>query len=82
MSAQSNNGILDKMMEDAMEEVVEKGWRNVSQNTITMACHKMSRDELKAQRCLIRGMIKPVYWLAGVLGTGIVWQIISSVVIG
>ena len=73
----STNGIVEKMMDEALDEVVSNGWKNVPAATITMACHKLMKDELKGQRCDIKNSLKPVMWLAGILGAGIIWQIVS-----
>ena len=71
------NGIVERMMDDALNEVVDKGWRNVPQKTLTMACHKLMHDELKGQRCATQNSLKPVKWLASILAAGIIWQIVS-----
>jgi len=78
----AKNGLLDKMMSEALDEIVDKGWKNASQKTITMACHKLTKDELKAHRCDINQSLKPVRWLAAILSAGIIWQVISIIFFG
>lgn len=68
------NGAFEQMVDQAISEVTCKGWDNVTQKTVTLASIGMMYKSLKRERLAFS---RPIYWLAGVLGGGIIWQIVE-----
>ena len=68
------DGAFEKIVEQAVNDVTCTGWDNASQKTVTLAAIGMMYRALKRERLAFS---RPIYWLAGVLGGGIVWQIIE-----
>lgn len=69
------NGIFDRMVDKATEEVAEKGWRKATQKEITLAAFGMLSRQIKSRT---EGITKPFWWMASIVGAGVVWYIISS----
>ena len=64
------NGLLEKMMDEALDEVVKKGWKQCDPQTITIACYRLLIDKVKSQ-------MKPIWWLAAAVGSGVIWSVVN-----
>lgn len=72
----SANNIFDKMVTEAMEEVGNKGWKHADPNAVTLASYGMLKRLMNEE---LHSIVRPIYWLAGIFGAGVVWQIASGV---
>lgn len=68
--------LFESMVKEAMEEVANHGWKNASQNAVTLAAIGMMADKVNKR---IDRIIKPAWVIAAsALGTAI-WFIISRI---
>ena len=58
------NSLFDKMVDDAIDEVADKGWRTAGQNAVTLAAFGMLSRLIKNH---ISDLKKPLYWAAGAI---------------
>lgn len=69
------NGFMDEMMHSAMQEIArgDKGWKEFDPNTLTLAmcCY--------LKNVISEALVKPLYWLSGVMAAGILWSVVSDV---
>lgn len=72
----SHNDVFDKMVNEAMEDVANRGWKNASPNAVTLASYGMLKQLMNDE---LHSIVRPIYWLAGIFGAALAWQIISSV---
>lgn len=70
-----SDGLLDSWAQDAMDDLGEKGWRDIDPNSMMLIIYSVQRN---AQSGLVKKITKPVWWLLGAVGTGVIWWIISS----
>ena len=72
------NGIFERMIKEAMEELAsgEKGWREVTTNTLFLACFGMLSNHLTHK------LVRPIWFFASAVATGVVAFIIKSVLGG
>lgn len=78
MASNLNDGIIDKWAEEAVDDLGEKGWRDIAPNSMMLIIHAVQRNQ---QRKLIRKITAPIWWLLGAVGTGVIWWIISGAII-
>ncbi len=71
----SSDGILEKMVSEATDEVANKGWKEASQNAVTLAAFGMLSRQIKSR---IQGITKPFWWIASVFTAGVLSYVISN----
>ncbi len=70
-----NLDLLDSMIKEAIEEVANHGWKNASQNAVTLAAIGMMANKLNSR---IGSIVKPA-WIIAISVTGsAIWFMISS----
>lgn len=72
-----NDYLFDKMVNEAMEEIGNKGWKKADQNAVTLAAFGMLNKAIKNR---MHNITKPFWWAAGAIGAGVVWYIIKGVI--
>lgn len=70
----SNDYMFNKMVNEATEEVANKGWREANQNAVTLAAFGML-NKLISNR--MHSVTKPFWWAAGAIGAAVITYIIS-----
>lgn len=73
--AHAPNSLFDKMVDDAMDEVADKGWRAAGQNAVTLAASGMLNRLIKNH---ISDLKKPLYWVAGAIIAAVISFIINN----
>ena len=68
------DGIIDKWAEEAVEDLGEKGWRDIDPNSMQLIIYSTQKESF---RKLVQKITTPIWWLLGAVGTGIVWLIIN-----
>jgi len=71
------NGLFEKMIDEAAEEVANKGWKGADQNAVTLAAFGLLY-KLVSNR--MHSISKPFWWAAGVIGAGVLWYIVSNLI--
>jgi len=71
------NGLFEKMIDEAAEEVANKGWKGADQNAVTLAAFGLLY-KLVSNR--MHSISKPFWWAASVIGAGVLWYIVSSLI--
>lgn len=74
-----NDYLFNKMVNEAMEEVANKGWKDADQNAVTLAAFGML-SKLVSNR--MHSFVRPLWWAAGAIGTGVITYIVSVVLGG
>ncbi len=69
------DGIFDKMVTEATENVARKGWKNATQKELTLAAFGMLNRQIK---CYMDSFRKPFYWATGVITAGVLSYIIGN----
>ncbi len=77
MNSHTSNGLFDKMVSEAMEEVACKGWKEAGQNAVTLAAFGMLGRVIKTY---VNTLKKPFWWATGVVAAGVLWYIVSGAV--
>ena len=72
-----SNNLFDKMVGEATEEIASKGWRKADQNAVTLAAFGMLNKAIKNR---MHSIVRPFWWAAGAIGTGVVWFIVNGVI--
>ena len=69
------NDFFHRMTREAMEELAsgDRGWREVEPNTLILACFGMLTNHLTSR------IVKPLWFFAGGVVTGVVWFIVSKI---
>ena len=69
------NDFFRRMTREAMEELAggDRGWREVQPNVLVLACFGMLYNHLGTR------IVRPLWFFAGTVATGLVWFIISKV---
>jgi hypothetical protein len=70
------DGVIDECAKEALKEFTEKGWRNSSPNALMLVLYLIQKDR---DEKLLRTICRPMWWLIGVFGAGVVWMIISGI---
>jgi len=73
-----DDGIIDKWAEQAMENLGEKTWREVDTNSLLLVIYSIQKTREKK---LVSKITKPIWWLLGAVGTGVLYFIISTLFI-
>ena len=69
----NSKGLFDSMIKEAMEEVANHGWKNASQNAVTLAAIGMMADKVNKR---IDRIVKPAWVIAAsALGSAIAFII-------
>lgn len=72
----NTKGLFESMVKEATEEVANHGWKNASQNAVTLAAFGMMVDKVNNR---VDRIIRPAWVIAlSALGTAI-WFIISKI---
>lgn len=71
--------MFNKMVNEAMEEVANKGWREASQNAVTLAAFGML-NKLVSNR--MHNLVWPLRWAAGAVGAAAITYIVMSILGG
>ncbi|MBA7478569.1 hypothetical protein ES707_13996 [subsurface metagenome] len=77
MANNLSDGIIDRWAEEAVDDLGEKGWREIESNSMILITYAAQRSQ---QGKLTKKITTPLWWLLGTVGTGVVWFIISGVV--
>lgn len=72
-----SDGLIDKWAGEAMNDLGEKGWRDVDGNGMMLVIYAMQKSENKKQAARIT---KPFWWLLAAICPGVLWYIISGVI--
>lgn len=75
----SSDGIVQKMVEEAMERVAQKGWERATQKELTLACFGMMSRMVKHEMSSFR---RPFLWLASISGAGVFTYAIVNILGG
>lgn len=70
----SNDYLFNKMVSEAMEEVANVGWKEASQNAVTLAAFGML-SKLVSNR--MHSFVRPLWWAAGAIGAAVITYIVS-----
>lgn len=72
----SANDLFHRMTREAIEELAggKKGWREVDSNTLTLACFGMLYNHLATR------IVRPLWFFAGSVATGVLWYVVSKVI--
>jgi len=69
-----SNGIIDKWADEALEDLGDKGWREIDPNSMMLIIYLVQKQR-DAQ--LVKKITKPIWWLLGVISYGVIWLIID-----
>lgn len=72
----NNDYMFNKMVNEAMEEVANKGWREANQNAVTLAAFGML-NKLISNR--MHNVTKPFWWAAGAIGVAAITYLVSVI---
>ena len=69
-----NSDFFQQMMRDAINELAsgQKSWRDVEANTLILACFGMLTNHLTSR------VVKPLWFFAGSVASGVIWLIVSG----
>jgi len=70
-----NSDLFDSMIKEAIEEVSNHGWKNASQNAVTLAAIGMMADKLNNR---VNSIVKPAWVIAISVAGSAIWFMISS----
>ena len=70
-----NSDFFQQMMRDAINELAsgQKSWRDVEPNTLILACFGMLTNHLTSR------VVKPLWFFAGSVASGVIWLIVSGI---
>lgn len=71
-----NDGLIDNWAKEAIQDLSEKGWRDIDPNSMMLIIYTVQRTRDKK---LVSKITKPIWWLFGAVGTGIVWWVINGI---
>lgn len=71
-----SDGIIDKWAEEATQDLGKKSWRDINPNSMMLIIYAV---QMSKNRGLVRKITRPIWWLFGAVGTGIIWWIIKGV---
>lgn len=69
------DGLIDKWADEAMEDLGEKGWRDIDPNSMLLIIYAVQKSR---ENRVIKKVTRPMWWLLGVVGAGILWYMIAS----
>lgn len=70
-----NSDLFDSMVREAVEEVSNHGWKNASQNAVTLAAIGMMANKLNGR---IGSIVKPAWIIAISVAGSAIWFMISN----
>lgn len=70
-----SDGIIDRWAEEAARDLGEKGWRDIDTNSMLLIIYGVQKAREKK---LVSKITKPIWWLLGAVGTGVLYFIVSS----
>lgn len=70
------NGLFDKMVNEAMNIVSSTGWQQAPQNAVTLAAFGMMSGKVRDQ---INRLVSPAWTIAVSIGLAVIWWVLSSV---
>lgn len=71
----AQNGMFDKMVAEAMEEVAHQGWNKADQNAVTLAAFGIMCQRVESR---MNGFMKPAWTIALSIVSAAIWFIISG----
>lgn len=71
-----SDGLIDRWADEAINELGRGDWHKANPNTMMLAIYAIQRNRDKK---LVSKITKPIWWLFGAAGTGIIWLILSSI---
>lgn len=71
--------MFNKMVNEAMEEVANKGWKDADQNAVTLAAFGML-SKLVSNR--MHTITRPFWWAAGAIGAAVITYIVMAILGG
>ncbi len=77
MANNLSDGLIDRWAEEAVDDLGEKGWRELPPNSMMLIIYGRQRSQ---QKWLVRKITAPIWSLLGVLSTGVIWWIISGII--
>ena len=72
-----NDGIIDKWADEALEDLGDKGWREIDPNSMMLIIYNIQKTR---DGRLVKKITKPIWWLLAVIGSGVVWLIVSGLI--
>lgn len=72
-----SDGLIDKWAEEAMDDLSAKGWRDIDPNSMMLIIYRVQRGR---DRKLVSKITRPMWWLLGAVGAGVIWWIMSSLI--
>lgn len=73
-----SDGIIDKWAEQAMEDLGEKTWRDIDTNSLLLVIYSIEKAREKK---LVSKITRPIWWLLGAVGTGVIYFIVNTLFI-
>ena len=73
----SNTDLFDTMVGEAREEVSNHGWKNASQNAVTLASIGAMADKLNRR---IDAVVRPAWIIAVSIGCSAIWFVIDKII--
>ncbi len=73
----NDDGLFDKMIEEATEEVANKGWKSADQNAVTLAAFGMLNKLVSNRMHLIT---RPFWWAAGAIGVAAITLMVDAII--
>ena len=77
MANNLSDGLIDRWADEAIDDLGEKGWRDIDPNSMMLIIHSVQRNQ---QRKLIKKITAPLWYLLGTVGAGVIWLVISGVI--
>jgi len=77
MANNLSDGIIDRWADEAIDDLGEKGWREIEPNSMILITYAAQRSQ---QRKLTKKITTPLWSLLGTVGTGVLWWIISGII--
>lgn len=70
------NDFFQRMTKEALNELArgDQSWKEVSANTLILACFGMLTNHLTSK------LMKPLWFFAGAVASGVIWYIVSSII--
>lgn len=76
MANNLSDGIIDRWADEAIDDLGEKGWRDIDANSMILITYAAQRSQ---QRKLTKKITTPIWSLLGTVGAGVTWWIISGI---
>lgn len=77
MANNLSDGIIDRWADEAIDDLGEKGWRDIDANSMILITYAAQRSQI---RKLISKITTPLWWLLVTVGGGVIWWIIGGII--